>query len=111
LSWLIAYAFDADARGGALPQVVVRTREWIERHRERAERRARQLARFSQAVAFVALSATVGPFVTTVAVKLSGRDQPADRILAMCSSALFSAVWVVVYAGGLAAVGRVLGWK
>jgi hypothetical protein len=109
ISILIAYAFDADeAKHGAAP-LVGRTRAWIARKRTRAEERARQLAHLSEATAFVVLSVTVGPFLTAIVIKVRGTGQHAAYLMSVMSSAIFSAVWVAIYAGGLAVLGKALG--
>ena len=109
ISILIAYAFDAEeARHGTAP-LVGRTRAWIARKRVRAEERAERLAHLSEAVAFVVLSVTVGPFLTAIVVKVRGGSRTTAYVLCMASSAIFSAVWVAVYAGGLAVLGKALG--
>lgn len=109
ISVLIAYAFDAEeAKHGAVP-IVSRTRAWIARRRARAEERARRLAHLSEATAFLVLSVTVGPFLTAIAVKVRGADPHAAYLMCVTSSAIFSAVWVTVYAGGLVVLGKALG--
>jgi len=109
ISVLIAYAFDAEeARHGAAP-LVGRARAWIARKRERAEERARRLAHLSEATAFVVLSVTVGPLLTAIIVKVRGTNPRTAYLMCVMSSAVFSAVWVAVYAGGLAVLGKALG--
>lgn len=107
-SLVVAYAFDAeDARRGLSP-VLSGTRRWIDRTRAAAEARAARLAHLSEWVAFVVLSVTAGPLVTTIALKIRGGVPRTGYLLSVASSALFAAVWVTVYAGGLAAVRQAL---
>ena len=55
------------------------------------------------------LSVTVGPFLTAIVVKVRGTDPHAAYRMCVMSSAIFSAVWVAVYAGGLVVLGKALG--
>jgi hypothetical protein len=103
ISMTIAWVFDAEeSRHGAIP-VVARIRAWIATKRADATRRAERVAHLAWWLGFIVLSLTVGPFLTTVAAKVRGADPATGYALAVASSALFSAVWVVVYAGGIAA--------
>jgi hypothetical protein len=104
ISMLIAFAFDAEDAGRGPTPLVRRTRAWIARRRAEAERRAARLAHLSEVVAFVVLSVTVGPFITTIAIKLRDGTPQRDYLLCIASSVLFSAAWVLVYSGGLAVV-------
>jgi hypothetical protein len=107
-SCLIGFAFDErEAKRGAFP-LVARVRRWIADKRALVERRTAALANTSAVLAFVLLSVTVGPFLTAVAVKLRGGESRADYVLCVTASVIFSAVWVSVYWGGVAAVRQVL---
>ncbi len=107
-SCLIAFAFDeGEAKRGALP-LVARVRRWIADKRAVVERRTAALANVSSVFAFVLLSVSVGPFLTAVAVKVRGGEPRADYALCVIASVIFSAVWVTVYWGGVAAVRQVL---
>ena len=109
LSWLVCHAFDAEPSTRGPNPLVQGARAWIDRSISRVERRSIKLARLSELSAFLVLSLTAGPLLTTVAVKLRGGDPHMHRLLAAISSALFSAVWVLIYAGGLAAVRATVG--
>jgi hypothetical protein len=109
VSVLIAVAFDAEDGGRGLPRPVARARAWIQRNLEAAEKRSRRFAHLSEGAAFAALSVTAGPFLTTVVVKLRGGSRRTGYALCVASSALFSAVWVAVYAGGLAVLREAFG--
>lgn len=102
-SVLIAYAFDCDAEMGTGP-FIARVRRWIAEKRIRVEARMGRFAEASAVFAFVALSVTVGPFLTAIAVKLRGESPRGDYALCVLASAIFSAVWVFVYWGGVAAI-------
>jgi hypothetical protein len=106
---LIAYAFDAGEDGRGVSPLVARARVWIARNRTRAQARAGRLADLSEGVAFAVLSLTVGPFLTTVVVKLRGPSRRTAYVLGALSSTLFSAVWVAIYAGGIAVVTKAIG--
>ncbi len=109
ISMFIAYAFDAEEAHRGVSPLVGRVRAWIARKRGAVEARAERVAHLSEAVAFVVMSVTVGPFLTTVAVKLRGGAPRPAYLLSLLSSAIFSAVWVTVYAGGIAVVRQALG--
>lgn len=103
-SILIAWAFDAEEnRVGAIP-LVARLRNWIRTRQAEATRRAERVAHLAWWLGFAVLSLTVGPFLTTVAVKVRGTSASRAYRLAVVSSVLFSAVWVAVYSGGIAAL-------
>jgi hypothetical protein len=106
-SCLIAFAFDeSEAKRGALP-LVARIRRWIADKRADVERRTAALANVSAVLAFLLLSVSVGPFLTAVAVKLRDGEPRVDYALCVVSSVIFSAVWVSIYWGGVAAVRQV----
>lgn len=103
----IAWAFDADeTRHGEMP-LVMRVRRWIASKRDEATMRAERVARVAWWLGFVILSVTVGPFLTTIVTKVRGTDAATGYVLGVASSVIFSATWVAIYAGGIAAV-RVL---
>jgi len=102
--WLVCFAFDAQTGSQAPRAVLARARAWIERNRAAVERRSAKLATLSEAAAFLVLSVTAGPLLTAIALKVRGGDARVHLRLTAASSALFSAVWVAVYAGGLAAL-------
>ena len=109
LSVLIALAFDAEEKGRGRTRPLARARAWINRNLEAAERRSQRFAHLSEAAAFAALSVTAGPFLTTIVVKLRGGSPRESYLLAVASSALFSALWVAVYSGGLAVLRKAFG--
>ncbi len=109
ISMFIAYAFDAEEAHRGVSPLVGKVRAWIVRKRASVEARAERVARLSEAIAFVVLSVTVGPFLTTIAVKLRGGAPRPAYLLSLLSSAIFSAVWVTVYAGGIAVVRQAFG--
>jgi hypothetical protein len=106
---LIAFAFDAEDAGRGPTPLVRRARAWIARRRDDARRRAERLAHLSEVLAFVVLSVAVGPFITAIVIKLRGGSPRQDYLLCIASSVLFSAVWVLVYSGGLALARQALG--
>jgi hypothetical protein len=106
-SCLIAFAFDeSEARRGALP-MVARVRRWIADKRAVVERRTAALVNMSAVLAFVLLSVSVGPFLTTIAIKIRDGGSRMDYALCVATSVIFSAVWVSIYWGGVAAVRQV----
>lgn len=109
ISAFVAYAFDAEEAHRGTAPLVRRVRAWIARRRATVEARAENLAHLSEVLVFVVLSVTVGPFLTTVAVKLRGGSPKTAYALSLLSSAVFSAVWVSIYSGGVAALRHVLG--
>lgn len=110
MSVFIAFAFDAEETHRGVSPLVGKTRAWIESRRTAAEAKAARLAHLSESLAFVVLSVTVGPFVTTIALKVRGGATPRQGyLLALLSSAIFSAVWVAIYSGGLTVLRTVSG--
>jgi hypothetical protein len=108
VSVLIVYAFETrEAQRGA-SQAIARVRAWIARKQGAVERRAAALAHLSAFLALVVLSVTVGPFLTAIAIGIRGHARSEAYGLAIVSSVLFSATWVVVYSGGLAVIRHAL---
>ncbi len=107
ISVVIAYAYDAQEGRHGPGVTIARLRAWIASKEEYVNRRVAALARFSEWVAFVIMSVTIGPFLTAVAVKVRGGGRGFAYALCVASSVLFSAVWVAVYSGGIAVVRKV----
>lgn len=108
ISMLIAFAFDAETDDELRHPVVARVQAWIARHRETAASKFGRLVELSEGLAFVLLSVTAGPFITTLAMKLRGIRPGSTCPLCIATSALFSACWVAIYSGAFAALGLLI---
>ena len=101
ISVLIAYAFDVEESRGRVSPLVRRTRAWIAKNEVRAMRKAESVLRVTEWLAFALLSASVGPFLTTLVVKTRGSSAREGYVLAVASSLVFSAVWVALSGAGI----------
>ena len=99
--FLVAYAYEAEETTHGVAYPIRRIRAWIDERRDYVQRRVHALARLSAGLAFVILSVTVGPFLTTIALKVRGTARRRAFVLAALSSAIFSVTWVTVYSGGI----------
>jgi hypothetical protein len=107
---LVAYAYDAEEGRYGPGTLVSRVRRWIAAREHSVAGRAAALTRFSEAVALLVLSVTVGPFLTAIAIKIRGGTRATAYGLCVVSAAVFAATWVTIYSGGLAVL-RHLAWK
>lgn len=104
---LIAYAYDAEEAAHGVARPIRRVRAWVDERRDYVERRVHALARLSAVLAFVILSVTIGPFLTTIALKVRGVVGRKALALSALSSAIFSVTWVTIYSGGISLVREV----
>ncbi|HET6352438.1 MAG TPA: hypothetical protein VFG89_09990 [Coriobacteriia bacterium] len=105
ISSLISVAFDLQTDDEGRHPLLTRVRRWIARHRDAAQHRFGRLASLSEGVAFVVLSVTAGPFITTLAMKLRGVPKSLATLLRLATSGLFAVCWVAIYNGLFAALG------
>ncbi len=101
ISSIIVYFYNqTEARRGPLA-ISQRIQAWITEKEQSLNPVTIQLARTSKLLALFFSTITVGPFLTTIVVKVLGYEKWVDYGLSFLSSLIFSIVWVSIYSGAI----------